>query len=79
MNTKDLKIAIIGAGPSGGLLGAHLADKNPEVVIVVVWQSHIDAIKSQGHKIVGFKTFTANFKRENILTDNKDKENINPN
>lgn len=79
MSVKDLRIAIIGAGPSGGLLGAHLAEKNPELVLVDVWQSHIDAIKTNGLKIVGFNAFTANFKRDNLLTNLKDLKKFNPN
>ena len=53
MSKHNLKIAIIGAGPSGGILGAFLAQKNPDIVLVDVWQTHIDAIKNNGLKIVG--------------------------
>ena len=79
MNVKDLRIAIIGAGPSGGILGAHLVEKNPDLILVDVWQSHIDAIKNHGLKLLGFNTFTANFKRENLLTSTKDLKEFNPN
>ena len=72
MNTKDLRIAIIGAGPSGGILGSYLAEKNPDIIVVDVWQSHIDAIKNHGLKLIGFKTITSNFKREHLLTSSKD-------
>ena len=79
MKNKDLRIAIIGAGPSGGILGAHLAEKNPDLVLVDVWQSHIDAIKNHGLKLIGFNTITANFKRENLLTSSRDLKEFNPN
>ena len=79
MNTKDLRIAIIGAGPSGGILGSYLAEKNPDIIVVDVWQSHIDAIKNHGLKLIGFKTITSNFKREHLLTSSKDLKQFNPN
>ena len=78
MNTKNLKIAVIGAGPSGGILSAFLAEKNPDLILVDVWQSHMDAIKNHGLKLVGHTSMTANFKRENLLLSNKDLKQINP-
>ena len=78
MNKQNLKIAIIGAGPSGGILGSYLAEKNPDLLLVDVWQSHMDAIKNNGLKLVGHTTITANFKRENLLISNKDLKQFNP-
>jgi len=47
------KIAIIGAGPVGGILGAHLAHAGRYVVLCDVLKNHLDAIKERGLTIKG--------------------------
>jgi len=53
------KIAIIGAGPVGGILGAHLARARHYVVFCDVQKPHLDAIKERGLAITGFLEMTA--------------------
>lgn len=57
------KIAIVGAGPVGGILGAHLAHAGYYVVFCDIQKSHLDAIKEQGLAITGFLEMTARCRR----------------
>lgn len=50
---KEPKIAIVGAGPVGGILGAHLAHAGHYVVLCDVLKNHLDAIKERGLTIKG--------------------------
>jgi len=61
MSTGKFKVAIIGAGPSGGILGAFLQRKNVEVIIVDIWKSHMEAIRRYGLQIFGASTLTVHF------------------
>ncbi|MFW9991085.1 MAG: ketopantoate reductase family protein [Candidatus Odinarchaeota archaeon] len=75
MNMENLKIAIIGAGPSGGILGAYLARKNIDVTLVDVWKSHMEAIQKKGLEITGVENFIAKFDSDNLklsISDLKD-------
>jgi 2-dehydropantoate 2-reductase len=47
------KIAIVGAGPVGGILGAHLACAGHYVVLCDIQKPHLDAIKTRGLSITG--------------------------
>lgn len=53
------KIAIIGVGPVGGILAAHLALADNYVVICDIQKSHLDAIRTSGLSITGFLEMTA--------------------
>jgi 2-dehydropantoate 2-reductase len=53
------KIAIIGAGPVGGILGAHLACAGHYVVLCDILKDHLDAIKERGLTITGVSEMTA--------------------
>jgi 2-dehydropantoate 2-reductase len=53
------RIAIIGAGPVGGILGAHLARAGHYIVFCDVQKPHLDAIKEEGLTITGFLEMTA--------------------
>jgi 2-dehydropantoate 2-reductase len=79
MKQQDLKIAIIGAGPSGGILGAFLSQKNPDIILVDVWKTHIEAIKSNGLEILGKNKLNGKFKPENLLTNSKRLKDLKPN
>ncbi len=57
------KIAIVGAGPVGGILGAHLAHAGYYVVFCDIQKPHLDAIKEQGLTITGFLEMTARCSR----------------
>jgi 2-dehydropantoate 2-reductase len=52
-------IAVVGAGPVGGILGAHLAHAGHYVVFCDIQKPHLDAIKAQGLTITGFLEMTA--------------------
>jgi 2-dehydropantoate 2-reductase len=51
---SDPKIAIVGAGPVGGILGAHLAHAGHYVVLCDIQKPHLDAIKERGLFVTGF-------------------------
>jgi 2-dehydropantoate 2-reductase len=56
---SEPKIAIIGAGPVGGILGAHLAHAGHYVVLCDIQKGHLDAIKERGLTIEGVSEMTA--------------------
>ncbi|MFX0014784.1 MAG: ketopantoate reductase family protein [Promethearchaeota archaeon] len=61
MTDNDYKVAIIGAGPSGGILGSFLAKKNIDVTLVDIWKAHMEAIKNYGLQVIGAATLTTQF------------------
>lgn len=56
---SDPKIAIVGVGPVGGILGAHLARAGHYVVLCDIQKPHLDAIKEKGLFVTGFLDMTA--------------------
>ena len=56
---SEPKVAIIGAGPVGGILGAHLARAGHYVVFCDIQKPHLDAIKDRGLSISGTAEMTA--------------------
>ncbi|MFX1495911.1 MAG: ketopantoate reductase family protein [Promethearchaeota archaeon] len=63
---QTFKFGIIGVGPTGGILAAHLAKAGHDVILVDVYKSHMDTIKKKGLKIVHLKEFISKFPKENI-------------
>jgi 2-dehydropantoate 2-reductase len=61
LTKKDYKVAIVGAGPSGGILGAFLAKKNVDVTLVDIWKAHMEAIQTYGLQVIGAATITTQF------------------
>ena len=57
--TSEPKIAIIGVGPVGGILAAHLAHAGHYVVPCDIQQSHLNVIKSRGLSITGISEMIA--------------------
>ena len=53
------KIAIVGAGPVGGIFGAYLARVGHYVVLCDILKPHLDAIKGKGLSITGAAEMTA--------------------
>lgn len=51
-------VAIIGAGPVGGILAAHLVQAGFEVTVIDVFREHLDAIHRKGLTITGADPFT---------------------
>ncbi len=68
MNLEEIKVAIIGAGPSGGILGAFLVQKKVEVTLVDIWEAHIEAIRSYGLQIMGVSNQTVRFDDDHLKT-----------
>jgi len=50
---KPKTIAVIGAGPVGGILAAHLVEAGHAVHLVDSWQEHIGRIREEGLRITG--------------------------
>jgi 2-dehydropantoate 2-reductase len=46
-------IGIIGAGPVGGILAAHVSSAGHTVILVDAWKEHIDKIRAEGLRITG--------------------------
>jgi len=57
--SSEPKIAIVGAGPVGGILGAHLARAEYYVVLCDIQKPHLDVIKERGLALSGFLEMTA--------------------
>lgn len=75
MTDKDYKVAIIGAGPSGGILGSFLAKKNVDVTLVDIWKAHMEAIQNYGLQVIGATTITTQFDPDQLklsISDLKD-------
>ena len=60
------KFGIIGAGPVGSIMGAHLAKAGHDVTLIDVLKAHMDEIKSNGLSITGFKELNVPFSEKNI-------------
>ncbi len=59
MTMDHCKIAIVGIGPVGGILAAHLALAGHEVFAVDIMEDHIEAIRSSGIEIAGLREVRA--------------------
>lgn len=66
MTEEDYKVAIVGAGPSGGILGSFLAKKNIDITLVDIWKAHMEAIQNYGLQIIGAATITAQFDADHL-------------
>ncbi|MFX0000404.1 MAG: ketopantoate reductase family protein [Candidatus Hodarchaeota archaeon] len=74
---EKIKIGIIGIGPTGGILAAHLAKSGQNVVLVDINKSHMDKIKKKGLTLTNLKKFNVKFPKENIcysIEELEDKE-----
>jgi len=60
---SEPKIAIVGAGPVGGILGAYLAHAGHYVVLCDIQKPHLDVIKERGLSITGGAEITAQCER----------------
>jgi 2-dehydropantoate 2-reductase len=61
--TGEPKIAIIGVGPIGGILGAHLVCAGRYVVLCDVLKDHLNVIRERGLRITGVAEMTAQCER----------------
>lgn len=74
MNEK-FKFGIIGVGPTGGILAAHLAKAGYNIVLVDINRSHMDKIKKKGLTLTNLKTFNVKFPKERICYSIEELEN----
>ena len=63
---KNYKFGVIGVGPVGGIMAAHLVKAGYDVTLVDILKSHMDEIKRSGLSITGFKEMNVNFSKNNI-------------
>lgn len=63
---KDLKLAVVGVGPVGGIMAAHLGKAGHSVVLVDILKGHMDAVKKNGLSVSGVKDMNVQFPEENI-------------
>ena len=63
---KEYKFGIVGVGPTGGILAAHLANAGHKVVLVDIFKAHMDEIKNNGLIITNLREFKTYFPQENI-------------
>jgi len=63
---EKIRFGIVGLGPTGGIMAAHLANAGYDVVIVDILKDHMDQIKKNGLTITHLKEFNAKFPKENI-------------
>jgi len=60
------RFGVLGAGPVGSIMAAHLAKAGYKVILVDILQAHMDEIKKNGLSITGFKEINVPFSKENI-------------
>jgi ketopantoate reductase len=60
------KFGIIGAGPVGSIMAAHLAKARHNVTLVDILKAHMDEIKRNGLSITGVKEIKVPFLKSNI-------------
>jgi 2-dehydropantoate 2-reductase len=66
MSGKDWKIAIVGAGPVGGILGTYLTKENIDVTLVDIWKDHMKAIQENGFHIGGVDNLVGYFDADHL-------------
>ena len=62
----EFKFGIIGVGPVGSIMAAHLSKAGNDVTIVDILKQHIDEIKKNGLSITGFKEMNVHFPKEQL-------------
>lgn len=53
-----MRVAILGCGAMGTVMGAYLADRGLSVELIDNYQAHVDAMREKGAKVVGFADLT---------------------
>ena len=49
-----MKIAVIGAGAMGSIYASFLSKNNNEVLVIDIWEEHLEAIKNNGLRVSGY-------------------------
>ena len=60
------RFGIIGAGPIGSIMAAHLANAGHNVTLVDILKDHLDEIKRSGLTLTGVKKINAPFPEDNL-------------
>jgi len=60
------RFGIVGVGPVGSIMAAHLAKAGHNVTLVDILSAHMDEIKTNGLSIAGFKEMNVPFSRANL-------------
>ncbi len=60
------KFGILGAGPVGSIMAAHLAKAGHDVTLIDILKTHMDEIKKSGLSVTGFKDLNVPFSDSNI-------------
>jgi 2-dehydropantoate 2-reductase len=60
------KYAVLGVGPVGGIMAAHLASAGYGVFLVDILKDHMEAIQKDGLTVTGTKEMSARFPQENL-------------
>ena len=60
------KFGVIGAGPVGSIMAAHLAKAGHDVTLIDILKAHMDEIKKNGLSIAGFKELNVSFPGKNL-------------
>jgi 2-dehydropantoate 2-reductase len=63
---NKFRFGVIGVGPTGGIMAAHLVNAGHDVVIVDIFKDHMDQIKRNGLTITNLKEFKVKFPKKNI-------------
>ena len=66
MNLDKYKFGVIGVGPVGGIMAAHLAKAGHDVTLIDVFKAHMEKINKSGLSITGFKEMNVSFSKNNI-------------
>jgi 2-dehydropantoate 2-reductase len=60
------RFGVLGIGPVGGIMAAHLAKAGHDVTLVDILKAHMDEIKKSGLIVTGFKDLNVSFSEKNI-------------
>lgn len=60
------RMAIVGTGPIGGIMAAHLKRAGHDVILVDILKDHMDEIKANGLKIEGMEEMTVRFNESDV-------------
>ena len=60
------KFGVIGVGPVGGIMAAHLAKAGHDVTLIDVFKAHMEEINKSGLSITGFKEMNVPFSKNYI-------------
>jgi 2-dehydropantoate 2-reductase len=63
---KKYNFGIVGVGPVGGIMAAHLAKAGHNVSLIDILRAHMDEIKVNGLSITGFKEMNVPFSKTNL-------------